>query len=120
MKMPMNGQTFQFFPDLDSSDLSTKVFGYFFPRIKTVSLRCKLFASGRARLEAFEAKIAPLVSHSFDCVSLYIARQNAAIDATLGVREGVSSLCSRLVANALALIKTWGGPTRLGVFDFFD
>jgi hypothetical protein len=50
MKMPMNRQTLEFFPDLDGPDLSTQVFGYLLPRIETVLPRRKLFASGRTRL----------------------------------------------------------------------
>ena len=36
MKMPVDGQPFPLFPELDSPDLSAQVIGYFFPRIQTV------------------------------------------------------------------------------------
>lgn len=73
MKMPMDGQPFQFFPELDSSDLSPQVFGYLLPRIQTVGPEYGRFEGCHLRPKAFAAKDTVL-SHSVVCVSLYIAR----------------------------------------------
>src|SRR5579864_6947862 len=64
MKMPMDWQTFQFFPELDGSDLPPQVFGDLLPLIQTVVPRHGRFIGAHTQPQRFRTK-ETLVIHMF-------------------------------------------------------